>query len=1254
MSTSGDQPDDQKSDPTPPFDPSKPSVPISYPIKTLEDLDSGSYFTSFHYPFNVSSVPLQPNSGLAQRPRILVCHDMQGGYVDDKWVQGGDNPGAYAIWHWYLIDVFVYFSHNLVTLPPPCWTNTAHRHGVKVLGTFITEWDEGRAICNKLLATKESAHKYAEILAKLAVALGFDGWLLNMEVKLDVGQIPNLKEFASHLTQTMHSLLPGSLVIWYDSVTIDGDLDWQNQLNDKNKPFFDICDGIFANYSWKEDYPKLSAKLAGDRKFDVYMGIDVFGRNTYGGGQWTTNVALDVIKKDDVSAAIFAPGWLYETNQPPDFQTAQNRWWSLVEKSWGIVQNYPKVLPFYSNFDQGHGYHISIDGAEASSSTWNNISSQTFQPFLEYADESTSNTIEVHVDFKEASFSGGGNLTFKGTLEAKASFSTRLFLAELHMGNLPVHFTYSVKSEGNSQLGLSLEFSSETQGVKKLLLAPHEVKQFSSKFDEVIVPHQLRKPNMAPGWVIQESSIAMNGYTLTAIHAVCYRQQPERSVLTSQQSSTTEGSADYFAVLGDIRISNSSQNTVFPPSSSWILEGQDIEWGGSQNSKTLSVKISWKFKDGKNPLFPRYNIYVEKLPKQPVRPLGRKLQGGREYIGAAQVEAFYISELAIPSDTSSLKFTIQACGADGDSQNLDEAPFFQLNVEGSQDSPQDFLNAHNAARKEVGVPPMVWDNVLEAYALNYSQVRVDTCRLVHAVGPSGQNLAWTISNLSAIETVGLWVSEKSFYNLTSGVCANDSVCYHYTQVIWINSTQLGCARVGCNDNNGFFTACYYYPPGNVPGKRPTDGIESLVKAVAPSPQPPQVNQLSPVSPPRAAVLLFPPKEGKNRKGLVVGLVIGSSALLIFGLGFMAWFILRRKRKREKEKDDNVFDMLFSDEFGNGMGPRRFSFNELAKVTGNFDDENYKLGEGGFGSVYKGYLKDLDSYIAVKRVSRKSKQGLKEYASEVKIISRLRHKNLVKLIGWCHERGELMLIYEFMVNGSLDFHLFKGKSLLTWEIRYKIVKDLASALLYLHEEGDYCVLHRDIKTSNIMLDSNFNAKLGDFGLARLVDHSKGLKNTLLAGTVGYMAPECLSSGKASKESDVYSFGVVALEIACGRRSIIAPKFEEAESDQALLLVPWVWESYGNQRILDVADKKLGMDFEPKQFECLVIVGLWCAHPSHDLRPSIRQVIQALHFEAPLPNLPSSMPLPNYNVVPIITPEIGSSQPIISDMTLTLPR
>ncbi|KAJ6902363.1 hypothetical protein NC651_019983 [Populus alba x Populus x berolinensis] len=139
---------------------------------------------------------------------------MQGGYVNGKWVQGGTDPDAYATWHWYLIDVFVYFSHSLVTLSPPCWTNTAHRRGVKkVFGTFITEWDEGRLDRNKLLATMKSAPMNAERLAELAVDLGFDGWLINMEVNLHKQQIPNLEEFVSHLTHAMHSLMPESLVI---------------------------------------------------------------------------------------------------------------------------------------------------------------------------------------------------------------------------------------------------------------------------------------------------------------------------------------------------------------------------------------------------------------------------------------------------------------------------------------------------------------------------------------------------------------------------------------------------------------------------------------------------------------------------------------------------------------------------------------------------------------------------------------------------------------------------------------------------------------------------------------------------------------------------------------------------------------------------------------------------------------------------------------------------------------------------------
>ncbi|KAI5333146.1 hypothetical protein L3X38_023276 [Prunus dulcis] len=209
--------------------------------------------------------------------------------------------------------------------------------------------------------------------------------------------------------------------------------------------------------------------------------------------------------------------------------------------------------------------------------------------------------------------------------------------------------------------------------------------------------------------------------------------------------------------------------------------------------------------------------------------------------------------------------------------------------------------------------------------------------------------------------------------------------------------------------------------------------------------------------------------------------------------------------------------------------------KLAQATSNFK-EGEKLGEGGFGGVYIGFIPDLQSYVAVKKILRSSKQRSKEYALEVKIISQLRHRNLVQLIGWCYER-KFLLVYVFMPNGSLDSHLFKEQSLLTWETRYKIAQGLASGLLYLHKEGEQCVLHRDIKSSNVMSDSNFNPKLGDFGLARLVDHGKQSQTTILAGTMGCMAPDYVNTGKASK---VYSFGVVALEIACGREPI-DPKY-----------------------------------------------------------------------------------------------------------------
>ncbi|PQQ03276.1 L-type lectin-domain containing receptor kinase IX.1-like [Prunus yedoensis var. nudiflora] len=369
-----------------------------------------------------------------------------------------------------------------------------------------------------------------------------------------------------------------------------------------------------------------------------------------------------------------------------------------------------------------------------------------------------------------------------------------------------------------------------------------------------------------------------------------------------------------------------------------------------------------------------------------------------------------------------------------------------------------------------------------------------------------------------------------------------------------------------------------------------------------------------------------PKSGNGINiGLVLGLGIGGLVVLGGGLG-LVWYICWKKRGESSDEDVTVNDSI-DEEFENGTGPKKFSYRKLAQSTHNFDEEQ-KLGEGGFGGVYRGYITDLNLNVAVKRISSGSRQGLKEYAAEVRIISRLRHRNLVQLIGWCHERKQLLLVYEFMSNGSLDSHLFNAKSLLAWDARYRIAQGLASGLFYLHEEWEQCVLHRDVKSSNIMLDSNFNAKLGDFGLARLVDHGKQSQTTVLAGTMGYMAPECMTTGKASKETDVYSFGVVALEIACGRKPI-DPEFRSSQ----ITMVAWVWELYGEGRVIEAADPKLSGDFEKRQMECLLIVGLWCAHPDYKIRPSIQQTIQVLNFEVPLPILPSKMPVASYFSPPL---------------------
>lgn len=723
----------------PPMDTKKPGVPISYPLTTLKDLEDKSYFASFHFPFNKSSVPLPPHrasKSLENRPRLLVCHDMAGGYNDDKWVQGNENSDAYAIWHWHLIDIFVYFSHDLVTLPPPCWTNTAHRHGVQVLGTFITEWAEGTSICKTLLASKESAEMYADRLTELAIKLGFDGWLINMEVKLELEQITHLKEFVDHLTVSMHNSLPGSLVIWYDSVTKDGDLLWQNELNEKNKPFFDICDGIFVNYTWKKYHPKCSALAAGKRQFDVYMGIDVFGRNTYGGGQWKTNLALEEAKEAEVSAAIFAPGWVYETKQPPNFEDANNRWWGLVGQSWSSAQTYPQLFPFFSSFDQGHGKGIYIEGQHVSDQPWSNISCQSYQPLLEVAPDSLKGQLQSLTNF-DLAYNGGACITIMGTMEEGTHFLTKLFHGTVDLENSPLHISYSMKTAEDSRLCLALHLSNSLDAGTLLFLTQEgsptsnksncilqlpdkSYKAAGSKFNNFKVQGSASLLQVSNGWHLQEYILKVDSYKLTTIYAVSYKGeldgdkvlkilkenkfapsssteaneylQKQNAVSTGFESSFPIESSEklsYHASLGHITLTSSDHEQNVSQSGSWDFSGNDISWDiTSTEQLMLSTNLVWRLKhDCSNneigPTFLRYDLYVEKIEQLQAHNLrgNGPVTNTVEHLGAAVVETFYVSHLLVPPGCRTLRFFLQVCSSSGYFKPLKDSPLWSINVQ---------------------------------------------------------------------------------------------------------------------------------------------------------------------------------------------------------------------------------------------------------------------------------------------------------------------------------------------------------------------------------------------------------------------------------------------------------------------------------------------------------------------------------------------------------------------------------------------
>ncbi|KAL3826153.1 hypothetical protein ACJIZ3_022182 [Penstemon smallii] len=282
-------------------------------------------------------------------------------------------------------------------------------------------------------------------------------------------------------------------------------------------------------------------------------------------------------------------------------------------------------------------------------------------------------------------------------------------------------------------------------------------------------------------------------------------------------------------------------------------------------------------------------------------------------------------------------------------------------------------------------------------------------------------------------------------------------------------------------------------------------------------------------------------------------------------------------------------------------PHRFEYRELHKATKGFK-ESEKIGVGGFGAVYKGILPSNGAEIAVKKImSNNPLQGMREFAAEIESLGRLRHKNLVNLQGWCKHKNDLLLVYEYVPNGSLDSLLYSSKNgiFLTWQQRFNIIKGIASGLLYLHEEWEQIVIHRDMKSSNVLIDT------------RLYDHGKTSHTTNVVGTIGYIAPELTRTGRASTSTDVFGYGILLLEVVCGRGPIVY------EADRNVILVDWVVECMQKGNIFDAVDGKLNFEYEVEEVELVMGLGLLCSHPRVEVRPTMREVVKYLNGDEILP-------------------------------------
>ncbi|XP_027331527.1 G-type lectin S-receptor-like serine/threonine-protein kinase SD2-5 [Abrus precatorius] len=351
----------------------------------------------------------------------------------------------------------------------------------------------------------------------------------------------------------------------------------------------------------------------------------------------------------------------------------------------------------------------------------------------------------------------------------------------------------------------------------------------------------------------------------------------------------------------------------------------------------------------------------------------------------------------------------------------------------------------------------------------------------------------------------------------------------------------------------------------------------------------------------------------NVQTIVVVIIVILTLFVISGMLFVALRCFRKRQNlppespQENSEDETILETLTS-------MPIRYSYNDLETATSNF---SLKLGQGGFGSVYKGVLPD-GTQLAVKKLEGID-QAKKEFRVEVSTIGRIHHHHLVRLKGFCAEGSHRLLAYEYMANGSLDKWIFNkhiGAFVLDWDTRFNIALGTAKGLAYLHEDCDSKIVHCDIKPENVLLDDNFLAKVSDFGLAKLMTREQSHVFTTLRGTRGYLAPEWITNYAISEKSDVYSYGMVLLEIIGGRKN-----YDPSETSEKSHFPTFAFKMMEEGKVKEILDSKIETCENEERVDTAVKIALWCIQEDMSLRPSMTKVVQMLEGLSSVPKPPT---------------------------------